>query len=57
MTAENDGTVSSRVSAEDADWRREQPAQFWDPPRKLLRAIRHYQYWRDRNGLIAAVGR
>jgi serine O-acetyltransferase len=41
------------VSSEIADWTREEPTQFWDPGRKLLRAIRRYQYWQQRPGLIS----
>lgn len=31
------------VSAENPDWSREAPRSFWDPGRKLLKAIRAYQ--------------
>lgn len=31
------------VSATEPDWSRERPRGWWDPPRKLLRAIRRYQ--------------
>jgi serine O-acetyltransferase len=41
------------VSAEVADWSRESPQQYWDPGRKLLLAIRRYQYWRQRGGIVA----
>jgi len=27
------------------------PRQFWDPGRKLLLAIRRYQYWQNRRGV------
>lgn len=37
------------------DWSREAPEEFWDPGRRLLRAIRGYQYWRARTGPLAAV--
>jgi serine O-acetyltransferase len=40
------------VSADIADWSREKPQQFWDPSRKLLLAIRHYQYWRAKKGIL-----
>ncbi|MCP5380907.1 MAG: serine acetyltransferase [Kordiimonadaceae bacterium] len=33
----------SEVSAEIPDWSREKPRRFWDPGRRLLRAIRNYQ--------------
>ena len=45
--------VRTNVSAEVPDWSREKPRQFWDPGRKLLLAIRRYQYWRARAGLFA----
>lgn len=31
------------VSATEADWSRETPIRFYDPPRRLLRSIRKYQ--------------
>ncbi|SFI40969.1 serine O-acetyltransferase [Albimonas pacifica] len=31
------------VSAETPDWTRERPRRFWDPARRLLRAIRRWQ--------------
>jgi serine O-acetyltransferase len=43
-----------QVSSEIADWTRERPEQFWDPGRKLLLAIRRYQYWRARPGILAS---
>jgi serine O-acetyltransferase len=43
------------VSAEIADWSREQPRGFWDPPRKLLLTIRRYQDWRDKSGTVARL--
>lgn len=46
--------VESGVSAEIPDWSRESPQRFWDPGRKLLLAIRRYQYWRNRGGIISA---
>lgn len=35
------------VSATTPDWSRETPQKFWDPARKLLRAIRGYQNARN----------
>jgi serine O-acetyltransferase len=49
MNDQNDG-AEPQVSAEVPDWSREKPRQFWDPGRKLLLAIRRYQYWRSRRG-------
>jgi len=46
-------TDEPRISAELPDWSREKPRRFWDPSCKLLLAIRRYQYWRHRRGLIA----
>jgi serine O-acetyltransferase len=43
------------ISAEIPDWSREQVRRFWDPSRKLLRAIRRYQHWHARPGVFAAV--
>lgn len=43
------------VSAEVPDWRREEPRQFWDPGRRLLRSIRGYQYWSSKGGFISAI--
>jgi serine O-acetyltransferase len=40
------------ISPEIPDWTREKPTQFWDPGRKLLRAIRRYQYWKQRPGVV-----
>jgi serine O-acetyltransferase len=45
--------VEETVSAQIPDWSREKPHGFWDPGRKLLLAIRRYQYWREKKGIIA----
>jgi serine O-acetyltransferase len=49
--------VESRqpISSEIPDWSREEPTQFWDPGRKLLRTIRRYQYWQQKGGSIASI--
>jgi len=47
--------AASQVSAEIPDWSYETPRRFWDPPRKLLLALRRYQYWRKKGGPIALV--
>jgi serine O-acetyltransferase len=44
-----------KISADVADWSREEPRRFWDPSAKLLLAIRRYQYWSNRGGLVAHV--
>lgn len=41
------------VSADVPDWTREQPRRFWDPGRNLMRAIRRYQKWQKRDGLVS----
>lgn len=38
---------ATTVSATEPDWSREEVRRFWDPGRKLLRAIRRYQAARD----------
>ena len=50
-----DQISADQISAEVPDWSREQPRQFWDPGRKLLLAIRRYQYWRSRKGPLALL--
>ena len=50
----NEGKADENVSATVPDWNREKPLRFWDPGRKLLQTIRHYQYWRNKGGLIAS---
>ena len=44
-----------QISAEVPDWTRERPQQFWDPGRKLLLAVRRYQFWRARGGLVGRL--
>jgi serine O-acetyltransferase len=41
------------INSDVADWTREEPRRFWDPSRKLLRAIRRYQYWSEKSGPFA----
>ena len=55
MTAPQKG--HKEPSAEVPDWAREMPRQFWDPGRKLLRAIRSYQYWCKSKNPIAVFCR
>jgi len=45
--------VDCLVSAEIPDWSREKPQRFWDPGRKLILAIRRYQYWRERRNIFS----
>jgi serine O-acetyltransferase len=39
------------------DWERERCRGFWDPGRRLLRAIRAYQKWRGRGPLVRWVAK
>jgi serine O-acetyltransferase len=45
----------NKVSADVPDWSREEPRRFWEPSRKLLLALRRYQHWRSREGIVALV--
>jgi serine O-acetyltransferase len=45
--------TAKQISTELPDWDREKPSRFWDPSRKLLLALRRYQYWHNRGGLLA----
>jgi len=45
------------IGAQAPDWRREKPSGFWDPSRKLLLAVRRYQYWRSKRGILASTFR
>jgi serine O-acetyltransferase len=45
------------VSADIPDWTRERPRRFWEPERKLLHAIRRYQHWHRKDGMIPLVAR
>ena len=46
---------TENISAHVPDFSREVPQRFWDPPRKLLRALRAHQKWRKRWGPHAWV--
>lgn len=43
------------VSSIDVDWSRETPRRFWDPSRKLLRAIRKYQFYKQKVGMVSVL--
>lgn len=49
--------ATETASADVPDWSREVPRRFWDPGRKLLRAIRHYQRCSGKRGPVAALAR
>ncbi|KAM3097695.1 serine O-acetyltransferase [Phormidesmis sp. 146-12] len=44
--------MASQVSATEPDWLREKCSGWWEPSRQLIKAIRGYQYWRPRGGMI-----
>jgi serine O-acetyltransferase len=44
-----------QISATKPDWSRERPRRFWDPARRLLRALRRYQAARARGGLTGKL--
>jgi hypothetical protein len=43
------------ASATEPDWSREEIRGFWDPGRKLLRAIRNYQIARQRGTIFGSI--
>lgn len=45
------------ISTSEPEWKRELPRGFWDPSRKYIKAIRDYQKYKVRSGLLAVVGR
>jgi serine O-acetyltransferase len=53
MNNRENSDIEASVSADVPDWSREKPRQIWDPGRKLLLAIRRYQYWRGRGGILS----
>lgn len=44
--------VSQQLLLSTPDWSREQIHKWWDPGRQLLKAIRNYQYWQERGGVL-----
>jgi serine O-acetyltransferase len=52
-----DRALNESPTIEITDWTREEPQQFWDPGRKLLKTIRTYQHWRKKRGLAADLVR
>jgi len=51
----NKGDADGTVSAEVPDWTREQAQRYWEPGRKLLAAVREYQYWRYKKGILPSA--
>ena len=50
-------SFEAAISAETPDWSREAVRRFWDPGRKLLRAIRRHQALGGRRGPLARCAR
>lgn len=49
--------MSVHVSAETPDWDRERCRRFWDPGRRLLKAVRRYQASRGRGPVGRLLGK
>jgi serine O-acetyltransferase len=49
--------VDESSAPEVPDCTREKPRRSWDPSRKLLLAIRRYQYWQDAGGFLSTFFR
>lgn len=49
------GGAGKGISASAPDWSREAVRQWWDPPRKLLRALRRHQAARARGGIAGRI--
>lgn len=47
--------TAQTISSDTPDWSRERPRKFWDPARKLLLAVRRYQYWQLRGGFLGRL--
>lgn len=47
--------LDSNISAEVADWSREEITRFWEPGKKLIRAVRRYQACRGKSGSLAKL--
>jgi serine O-acetyltransferase len=54
-TATTREITGTTVSAHEPDWSRERCLRFWDPARRVLRAIRSYQAWKGRSGPLATL--
>ena len=55
MSSESPNGSEQQVSAEIADWSREDIRKFWDPGPKLLRSIRRYQKAKLRSGPLSQI--
>ncbi|CUH79397.1 serine O-acetyltransferase [Tropicibacter naphthalenivorans] len=45
------------ISATKPDWTRERIERFWEPGKKMIRAVRRYQAWRGRGALGRVVSK
>ena len=45
----------SMISAEQPDWSREDITRFWEPGKKLIRAIRRHQAARHKGGVLGRI--
>lgn len=52
LQLENLQLENSSISTTSPDWSRESLDCWWHPGAQLLRAIRNYQRWRDRQGMV-----
>ncbi|WP_299937949.1 serine O-acetyltransferase [uncultured Pelagimonas sp.] len=43
------------ISATDPDWSREKIDRFWEPGKKMIRAVRRYQAARQKEGVLAKM--
>ena len=57
LSGVNAKPTRATVSAEDADWSREQPRGLWDPGRKLIKSLRDYNRLGDGQGPVTAFRR
>jgi serine O-acetyltransferase len=44
--------LPANISDTEPDWSREKLEKWWEPGRQLIKAIRQYQKWHDRSGII-----
>jgi serine O-acetyltransferase len=47
--------ATTAISADTADWSREDPVRWWDPSRRLLAAIRDYARARQQRGVLGRL--
>ena len=47
--------MADSISSTVPDWQREVSRGFWDPGRKLLKAIRQYKRWQSKKSIVAKL--